>query len=346
MNTNKTLNILISSAGRRVELMQCFRDALDSTGKRGHVYASDCSLTSPACSLSDGFWQVPRCSEPEFIPELLDLAIREHIDVIVPTIDSELGLLAAQKQRFAENGIHVCISSAETVEICSDKVVTHRWLCANGFPTMRQAFPDEVLMNREDWPLPLIAKPRWGSASKGVRVIDTFDELSAYAGLSSDLIVQQVAAGEEHTVNVFVSRDGECVCAVPHRRLETRGGEVSKAVTVKHGDMMALASRVAERLPGARGMLNIQCFLSAEGDIRIIEINARAGGGYPLAHSAGAHYTHWILDELLQCAPLRYFDGWIDDLALLRYDQSVVRPAAELREFSSEPAALYSVGSR
>src|SRR3954464_7897126 len=115
------MNILISSAGRRVELMQCFREALRACIGPGNVYASDCSLTSPACCLADRFWQVPRCSEPQFVPELLALAIQENISLIVPTIDSELAPLAAHKHLFAQHGIHVCISSEETVHICSDK---------------------------------------------------------------------------------------------------------------------------------------------------------------------------------------------------------------------------------
>jgi len=295
--------------------------------------------------LADRFWQVPRCSEPQFVPELLALAIQENISLIVPTIDSELAPLAAHKHLFAQHGIHVCISSEETVHICSDKLATHEWLRANEFPTVRQAFPEDVLDCRERWPLPLIAKPRWGSASKGVRIAETFDELRTFADRSSDLIVQQIARGDEHTVNVFVNRDGKCVCAVPHRRLETRGGEVSKAITVKHLPMMALACKIAERLPGASGMLNIQCFLSEEGDIRVIEINARAGGGYPLAHSAGARYAHWILDEIFQGRAHEPFEDWIDDLAMLRYDQSVIKPAAELRAINFEySAALSSVG--
>jgi carbamoyl-phosphate synthase large subunit len=343
---NKVLNILISSAGRRVELMQCFRESLRSLNTPGKLYATDCSGASAACLLADQYWQVPRCSKPEFIPALLDLAERENITVIIPTIDSELGSLAQHKNMFTQKGIHVSVSSADTVHICGDKVATHRWLCANGFPTVRQCFPEEVLNAPQNWTLPLIAKPRYGSASKGVRVIETWDELSAYAAIRSDLIVQQVAVGDEHTVNIFVNRDGKCICAVPHRRIETRGGEVSKAITVRHIAMMTLACDIAERLPGARGMLNLQCFLSAEGDIRIIEINARAGGGYPLTHSAGARQTLWILEELLGIPVVKYFEDWRDDLAMLRYDQAVIRPASELRAFDFKSATLSGVGSR
>jgi carbamoyl-phosphate synthase large subunit len=275
---------------------------------------------------------------------MLELSLRENISLIVPTIDSELEPLSLHRQIFAENDVCISVSDTETVQICGDKVLTHDWLCANGFPTVRQGLPDEILAASRSWSLPLIAKPRWGSASKGVRVIETWDELRSYAAIRKDLIIQETATGNEHTINVFVNRGGKCICAVPHHRLETRGGEVSKAVTVKHAGLMKLARDIAELLPGARGMLNIQGFLSDLGDIKIIEINARAGGGYPLAHHAGARFTHWILEELFCGRSLDYVDDWKDDLAMLRYDQAIMRPASELRSYESE-RALSSAGS-
>jgi carbamoyl-phosphate synthase large subunit len=131
-----------------------------------------------------------------------------------------------------------------------------------------------------------------------------------------------MARGREFTINVYVNSDGKCVCAVPHWRLETRAGEVSKGITVKDRRLMDLAAQVAEALPGARGPLNIQCFLDTDGTIAIIEINARFGGGYPLAHHAGARFTEWLLHEQ-EGRAVGPYDGWNDDLAMLRYDEAV-----------------------
>jgi carbamoyl-phosphate synthase large subunit len=203
-----------------------------------------------------------------------------------------------------------------------------------------------VLGATHKWPLPLFAKPRWGSASKGARLIKSYNELRAYSQVCNDLLVQDVADGNEYTVNVFVNKDGRCICAVPHRRLEVRAGEVSKAVTVKHPALMELASCIAETLPMAHGPLNIQCFLTTRGDMRVIEINARAGGGYPLAHHAGARFTHWIVDELITGRAAHYVDDWANDLAMLRYDQAVIQPASTLRAAPAvAAAAVYSAGS-
>jgi carbamoyl-phosphate synthase large subunit len=112
--------------------------------------------------------------------------------------------------------------------------------------------------------------------------------------------------------------------------MEVRGGEVSKGITVKHRGLMDLARSVAEALPGAYGPLNIQCFMDDSGAIRIIEMNARFGGGYPLAHRAGARFTDWLLDEL-EGKRLRYYDDWADDLAMLRYDEAVFVPGSRIR---------------
>jgi len=96
--------------------------------------------------------------------------------------------------------------------------------------------------------------------------------------------------------------------------------------------LIDLGRCVAERLPGIRGALNLQCFLSASGDIRIIELNARFGGGYPLAHQAGARFAHWLVEETLGGHPQAALDSWKDQLMMVRYDQ----------ELFLEPSALAS----
>ena len=118
---------------------------------------------------------------------------------------------------------------------------------------------------------------------------------------------------------------------MPHERVEVRSGEVSKAITVKNRSLMDIGASIAERLPGARGMLNIQVFRSATGSLAVIEINARVGGGYPVAHRAGARYTHWLVENLVGSPSTAAFDTWEDDLVMLRYDSAVFQPGATIR---------------
>ncbi len=163
-----SVSVCLSSAGRRVALLNCFRAAARDLGLRGRVVAADCSATAPAFHLADAAWKVPPCHDPAFIPTMLRLCEREQIDLIVPTIDTELPFYAARREAFAEVGTTVAISGPDTVAIAADKVRTHRWLTRNGFPTVRQAMAWEVLREPRSWSFPLIAKPRGGSAGMGV----------------------------------------------------------------------------------------------------------------------------------------------------------------------------------
>jgi carbamoyl-phosphate synthase large subunit len=321
-SSSEIVTVLLSSVGRRSQLIETFREALNELGARGRLLGVDASpLTAPAAYLVDKCFAVGRCRDPGFIDEVLKIAIEEEVCLVVPTIDTELSVYAANRLRFLEHGITVAVSDPETVRIASDKIETHRWLLENGFPAPRQCTLNDVLRTPEEWKFPVILKPRSGSASLGVIKVDSLSTLKEYTEGRQDLIVQEIARGAEYTINVFIE-NGRCACAVPHRRIETRGGEISKGITVKNEKLMQLAAAVVEKLPGARGALNIQCFVDADESVTIIEINARFGGGFPLANRAGAKFSMWLLEPLLE-KPSTTSAEWQDGLLMLRYDTAI-----------------------
>jgi carbamoyl-phosphate synthase large subunit len=111
---------------------------------------------------------------------------------------------------------------------------------------------------------------------------------------------------------------------VPRRRIETRGGEVSKGVTIRQPPVITLAKQIAEALPGGYGVLNVQIFYDEKTDaLAVIEINPRFGGGYPLAHEAGAHMTRWLLEDVFDLPSTATDDNWRDGLVMLRFDEAV-----------------------
>ncbi len=325
----RDVTVLISSAGRRVELLRGFRRALASLapqGIEGRVVATDASWYSSAFHDADEAFVVPRLDDPAYVPALLEVCEKQRVDLVVPTIDTEMAAWVASRDRFADIGTTVALSGAGVVDIAADKQRTHGWLVDNGFPTVRQADPATVLADPTAWPFPLIAKPRFGSAGIGVGVVRDAAELAVAVGRPElgEMVVQTLAAGREHTIDVLADRDGRCVCAVPRRRIEVRSGEVSKGVTVRAPQLQELAARICEALPGAFGTITIQVFVGdAPGELAVIEINARYGGGFPLALEAGADFPRWQLEELLGLPSTATPDGWHDGLVMLRYDAAV-----------------------
>src|SRR5690606_1056922 len=122
--------------------------------------------------------------------------------------------------------------------------------------------------------------------------------------------------------------------SAPRRRIEVRAGEVSKGVTVRSPQLQQLARDLCEALPGALGTITVQAFLDGAPDdpaatVAVIEINARYGGGFPLALEAGADFPRWQLEELLGLPSTATADGWRPGLVILRYDAAVFVDEAE-----------------
>ena len=312
------MNILLLSAGRRVERVRLFKHALAELEVSGHVIAADSSPTAAALQVADRAHVIPRCESPDYRPALLSLCDTERVDAIISGLDPELPVLSGLRDELARAGVRAWVSSPECVELCGDKRQTNQWLRDNKFPTVRQAELGDAGL-----PLPVFVKPARGSASEGVRQIRTADELAAAESLPGPWIAEEVAPGREFTIHTYVDMEGRCRIAVPCERLEVRAGEVSKGATVKHRPMMELARDISERLPGALGPLNIQCFLGGDGSIRVTEINPRFGGGYPLADRAGAKFCRWMIEETLGHTVDTPFDAWQSELTMLRFDDAI-----------------------
>jgi carbamoyl-phosphate synthase large subunit len=239
---------------------------------------------------------------------------------VVPTTDTELEALAANRERFQKVGTRVAISSLDVVRLARSKLETARTLRKHKIPTPLTATLEEFLSAPASWRWPLILKPIAGSSSIGVHIVDSPEALRHLCIDPARYVAQELSKGTEYTVNIYFDSTGEVRCAVPHARIETRGGEVSKGMTERHPVLMALAEQVGVVLRGqAYGALCFQAILTPQGEAMVFEINARFGGGYPLAHRAGAPFSRWLLEDALGL-PCSAHNNWQEHLVMLRYD--------------------------
>jgi carbamoyl-phosphate synthase large subunit len=319
------LTVLLSSAGRRVGLLECFRRSAEEIALPLRILAADLAPhLSAACAKADGAFEVHPCSHSEFVQDLVSLCAREKIDLIIPTIDPELQPLAANTERFASLSTTVVVSNPDVIALARDKLLTAQFFADIGVPTPRTATVKELRTSLEEWKFPLILKPNFGSSSIGVAHIHDVREAQRIpAGLEDD-VVQEHCAGIEYTVNMFFDGSG-LRCAVPHRRIEVRAGEVSKGRTERIPSLLAIAEKIGRALKGrAFGALCFQAILDENQQPTAIEINARFGGGYPLAHSSGATFTKWLL-EIAAGRVCSAHDNWRENVLMLRYDAAVFR---------------------
>jgi carbamoyl-phosphate synthase large subunit len=326
----KPYNILFSAAGRRVSLLRHFRRTLDDLGLRGEILAADAGRSAPATFVADRQLRVPRVKDPDYIDAMVALCRDNGVRLLFPLIDTDLELLASNRDAFAEVGTTVVVSDARTAEICFDKKLTWRFFRDHGIDTP-EVLDASALDAQPDTIFPLLIKPYDGSCGIGVTKIRDRRELVFFSQYVEHAMVQEFVQGTEYTIDVLVGFDGRIGCIVPRRRLEIRAGEVSKGLTVRSPAIMAAARRVVEALPGPLGCITVQCFEQPDGRIRFIEINPRFGGGFPLSLHAGADFPRWLIEQDLSGDPTTYRDDWTDDLAMLRYDDEIIVRGERIR---------------
>lgn len=313
--------ILIASAGRRVGLSNAFRQSARDLGLEPRIVAVDLDPSmSAACAMADVAYAVPRVTDPAYVPTLLDICRRENVRLLIPTIDTELVMLADAVAQFEAIGVRVNVGSGEFVRIARDKLLTAQHLSKIGIDTpltrTTLGLGDDAMV------LPIIIKPRGGSSSAGIRIFCDARELDGFT-LPDDFIAQELLQGPEYTVNTFYDNTGTFRAAIPHQRLETRGGEMSKGRTQDVPALTDMARRIGAGLPGVRGVFCFQAMMTDRGPV-VFEINARFGGGYPLAHHAGGNFARWLLEEthgLERTAT----NQWRSDTVALRYDVEAFR---------------------
>ena len=315
------MNVLLTSIGRRVSLARAFREEIAAYAPGGRLLGADVSRLSAGFHDADAGFLVPRCTEADYIPQLLDIVHRERVKIVVPLIDTELGILSRHREAFLREGCHVIVSDIEPVLVTRDKARSAQRFRELGFDAPRPIAAEE-LRDPGSLRYPLFLKPTDGSSSIGAIRIDDPAELRYQMARMESPVVQSFEEGDEFTIDVFCDLGGTARCAVPRKRLEVRAGEVSKGLTVKDRAMMWAASRLATALGGCRGCVTLQCFRQADGRFVFFEANLRFGGGYPLSHAAGANFPGWIL-RMVAGEEIATFEDWEDHLLMLRFDDAV-----------------------
>ena len=319
-------NVLVLAAGRRVELVQAFKESLSARIPGSAVFASDLEPSaSAACQVADKAFVSPRVDDPSYPDFLLQLCLDNGIGLVVPTLDTELATLAAERERFAASGVHLIISDPQLIARCRDKRRTAELFESVGVDT-------PTIYPRENIRFPAFAKPYDGSRSIGAAPLLSEADLTPTM-LADDKMMFMEMIGRDHaeyTVDAYYDRTGELRCVVPRQRLEVRSGEVSKGVTRRGAVYDYLLPRLSD-IQGARGCLTVQLFANIQQSrFSGIEINPRFGGGFPLTYASGACYPGWLIDEYLHGDAVPFFDDWEANLLMLRYDAKILVRNAEI----------------
>jgi carbamoyl-phosphate synthase large subunit len=285
------VNVLFTSAGRRVELVRTFRRAYEELGLDGEIVAVDIDPLAPALQEADRAFIVPPLDHPGYVTALVECCREQGIDLVFPLIDPDVPVLADQREALAAAGARAMAVPPDAARTAADKRATAQLFERLGVPSPVWWTGEDALA--ADLAFPVFVKPRFGSAGEHANAARDRAELEFWLRSVPEPIVQEHLPGAEVTSDVLCLEDGEVAAVCSRQRIEVRSGEVAKGVTVHDQRIVDRCAQIAEALE-ARGPITVQCLLR-DGEPLFTEVNARFGGGAPLGFAAGMRSPHWLL---------------------------------------------------
>ena len=283
-------NVLVTSISRKVPLVQCVKRAMGALQGTSRLIGGDADGNALARYFTDDFWQMPILSEAG-VAYLISECEARGIRAIIPTRDGELSYFAEHKSVFSAAGIEVMVSPPAAVQICLDKLRFATVGSELGFLVI----PTSTDLNTEldtRW----VVKERFGAGSHGLGIDFTEDAAQSFSASLIEPIFQPYLQGTEYSIDVYVDRAGRAKGAVARTRDLVRDGESQITTTCRHTALEETCKSFAQAL-GVYGHAVFQAIVDANGQLHLIECNARFGGASTASVAAGLTSFTWFLRE-------------------------------------------------
>lgn len=312
------MNVLVTGAGGSAGV--CVIKAL----KEHHrLIATDTDPLAAGLYLADRGYAVPPADDRRLVPRLLAIARAEHADVLIPTVQEELLVVARNRRRFERNGVVPVVSGEESLTIASDKRLTYSFFrgeryCPKVFTRSRVEFP-------------AVVKPVNSRGARGFQVCRNRSELRIALERNTrtfgESVIMEYVPGTEFSVYGLSGPDSSPIVTVPIRRIEVIR-ESKKAEVVKDPRVQSVAAAVAAQL-GLVGPWNVQ-LMRYDGRIVLIEVNPRFAGTVALVNAAGVNLPELAIKVALGRPILPDELRFRDRLLVTRYNEEIFLTPGEV----------------
>lgn len=171
------INVLVTSVGGGVG--QSVVDSISHLTSDYYIVGADISDKVYARNQCNNFIISPRISDSNYVDFLLSQCKRHSIDIVIPGHDGELELLSKNTELFKLQGVSIVVSPTKIVASSRNK---YNWYkdYSNIINIVPTAMYDDFVLEPATFTeisFPVIAKPSAGSASSGIKIFLTLEEL-------------------------------------------------------------------------------------------------------------------------------------------------------------------------
>lgn len=302
------IKVLITGVGSGVGL--AVFNALKDFISLDYIYGVDIEKFPPNYFLYKNFQVITPLEKKNGLYELLNLAISEEINLIIPGNEFDLEILSKSTEMFNNHNIKIAVSKNETIELTNDKLRTYQYLSNLDIDVPETYLFDENIKWSNlpgNLNFPVVIKPRIGNASKGFQLINNSEELAKISVPKEKYLIQEFLKGKRDELS------SEYTCAVFNDAFNNKVGPFSLKRTlrngttwiVKHEDFSFLNQyllSIANRID-YQGPLNIQLIDTDNGPY-LLEINCRFSGTTGIRSQFGFNEVKMYINSYLLNKPI------------------------------------------
>ena len=261
--------VLITCAGSMVipGMVACLREEKDY---EFHIVGVDIHENAVGGKFIDSFYKVPKSTDTVFSDRILEIALKENVDLIIPGDDDSVVALSPFIDQFAKKNIAILSSNALIVETLTDKGKMLSSLKKRGLPTPRFYLPttlEELDKAVELLCYPkneIVLKPTRGIGGRGFWILSekyngqdlilnernlqrlpypVVRSLISEKDLLPPLMVMEYLTGSDFNVDVL-SDKGRTLYTIPIKRLVPDAGPVQEGCIIKDKKINKIVQQV------------------------------------------------------------------------------------------------------
>jgi carbamoyl-phosphate synthase large subunit len=272
--------------------------------------------------LVDKFYQVPFGTDPGYVDKILDVCLKESVDVVFPASHEEGLALARSEQVFAKNGITLAISKADVLERSFNKQVAYQALKQHGLPCPEfrvakslgefEAAASELGIDHKK----VVMKPVLSRGGRGARILTkeslaaqflgekpgfletSYDEaVRVLSSLNQDdfpeLVLMEHLPGKIYSVD-FLCKNGKALIVVPKVRVYGNPSQTIVGAVEKNAYIDGQVEKISQ-LFGFDYTVNIEFGCNAAGVPLPFDFNPRIAASTAFCSAAGANLIYFAL---------------------------------------------------
>lgn len=246
-----------------------------------------------------------------FTDAVVAFAREHHVQLVLPSADATIAILAPARQRFAEIGCALAVAPDAALAVATDKVRTLEAAARLGidYPkSLPVAGLADVRAAEAAFGYPFVVKPSvsWtGQVAERVAPTEVMNEAEAirstesYLKTGCEVIAQQLASGRRESISLFIHKGAMtayCGAAALRTTPPLGGVSVMRESIEVDKELLDACVRLVTAI-GLEGACEVEFRRDASGRPLLMEVNPRLAGTLENALRAGVNFPLMIWQQ-------------------------------------------------